>query len=89
MINQAVLSQDELNDFTQVVKRGNGHCAVRLRNGDVVKPVFYDPPADMVGLECQFFEVPSSNNFGYRWNLDGSGVKNCSFDMMEIVSNGD
>lgn len=87
MINPAVQPRNELNDFTSAVRRGNGDFSVRLRNGDVVKPVFYDPPADMVGLEEQFFHVPDSGNFGYRWNLDGSGIKNYTFDMMEIVNN--
>lgn len=85
MINPAVQPRNELNEFTLIVKMGGGKVRVRLRNGDIVKPVFYEVPKDMSGLEIEFFEVPNSANFGYRWNLDGSGIKNYTFDMMEIV----
>jgi hypothetical protein len=89
MQNPATQSQNDLNTFTNVVKISAGHIRVRLRNGDIVYPIFYAVPADMFGLEEEFFtvhHVVGPVNFGYRWNLDGSGIKNPDFDMMEIVA---
>jgi hypothetical protein len=41
----------------------------------------------MVGLEEEHFFVANSDNSGYRWNLDGTSLKNRNFDMMEFVKN--
>lgn len=88
MKNPAAQSQDELNDFTSAVKARNGMAKVRLRNGDIVSPTFYEVDESMIGLESEFFHVIDDEVYhpGYRWNLDGTSIMNSDFDMMEIVS---
>ena len=88
MQNPATQSQNDLNTFTNVVKIGHGHIRVRLRNGEVVYPAFYAPNLRADDGE-EFFTVHQDSgpvNFGYRWHLDGTGIKSHDFDMMEIVA---
>lgn len=88
--NPATRPSDGFNDFTRAAyqfirgKHGWGDYWVKLRNGDMVRPSFYEVPEDMLGLEEEHFFV---DNSGYRWNLDGTSLKNANFDMMEIVKN--
>lgn len=98
-MNPATQPSDELNDFTQAVnqlgrgiKQGSvtfeiGEYWVKLRNGDLVRPVLYEVPEDMVGLEEPHFYTINRENSGYRWNLDGTSLKNRNYDMMEIIRN--
>ena len=93
MHNPATQPSDEFNDFTRAAyqfirgKHGWGDYWVKLRNGDLVRPSFYEVSEDMVGFEEEHFFVANSNNFGYRWNLDGTSLKNANFDMMEFTKN--
>jgi hypothetical protein len=86
MFNPATQPQNELNDFTSKVRQfalfskpdWGGYC-VRLRNGELVRPVFMSAE-DETCEDC----------FGtdrYRWNLDGTSVTRRDCDMMEIVRN--
>lgn len=91
MKNPATMSQDELNYFTQrIVQFGDWQNLpydyfVQLRNGDLVRPFLYKVPEDMIGFEEPHFYTVKRENSGYRWNLDGTSLKNRDFDMMEIV----
>ena len=88
--NPATRPSDEFNDFTRAAyqfirgKNGWGDYWVKLRNGDMARPSFYEVPEDMLSMEEEHFFV---DNSGYRWNLDGTSLKNANFDMMEIVKN--
>jgi hypothetical protein len=87
MQNPATQSQDELNAFTTAVKKGDGNIRVRLRNGNIVQPTFYfgiDVEGD--GFEVVAIEWTIKNCRENCWYLDGSGVNNSDFDMMEIVA---
>lgn len=90
MINPASQPSDQLNQFTRLVlmminEKWFNQYWVKLRNGDYVRPVLYEVPKDMIGLEKEHFYVFNSSKSGYRWNLDGTGIQNSSFDMVELV----
>ena len=82
MLNPAThYRNDFLNSFTNMIvinQKYNVQTVVRLRNGELVRPVFI-PVEDETCEECFGTE-------GYRWNLDGTSVSNPRWDMMEIVS---
>lgn len=83
MKNPATADRNELNTFTSVVKMFNefgwGTHGIRLRNGDVVKPVYREADDDL----CESSFVTTSPMM--YWNLDGTSVSNRNFDMMELV----
>lgn len=89
--NPATQPQNEFNEFTyalyQIIhgKHGWGDYWVKLRNGDLVHPVLYEVSEDMIGLEEPHFYTINRENAGYRWNLDGTSLKNSDFDMMEFI----
>jgi hypothetical protein len=76
---------DELNSFTNVIvatQRHGGTTKVRLRNGDVVEPI-YKLAEDHSCEDC--FSVRGTNGYWYYWNLDGTSPARNAFDMMELV----
>ena len=78
MLNPATQPQDQMNEFTHAVWLLKGRKEVRLRNGELVRPVFI-PAEDDTCEDC----------FGtddYRWNLDGTSCVNRRYDMMEILA---
>lgn len=77
MINPATQPQNELNEFTDAVKRGNGYFNVLLRNGEIVRPEFF--PAEDEHCEDCFMTDDKC------WNPDGTSVTRRDYDMMEIV----
>ncbi len=78
---------DELNSFTNVIAAnqrlvGEGTTKVRLRNGDVVEPI-YKLAEDHSCEDC--FSAKGTNGYWYYWNLDGTSPARDAFDMMELV----
>jgi hypothetical protein len=85
MKNPATQSRDDLNAFTSAIKARNGMAKVRLRNGQIVFPTIFVAEEEPYP---ESFHVVDDEVYhpGYRWNLDGTGIKNYIFDMMEIVA---
>lgn len=82
MINPATRPHDELNEFTSTVSSflnpnndyGRKHYRVKLRNGDLVQPIFK-------AAENAFF----AEKYMMRWYPDGTSVVRPALDMMELV----
>lgn len=87
-VNPATQSQDQLNDFTLLVRslgqprfggwEKSGYW-VRLRNGALVRPVFQAAEHETEN------DVFYGEDYRYCWNLDGTSVTRSDYDMMEIV----
>lgn len=82
MKNPATNPQYQLNDFTnniRVLARNlwEDNYWVRLRDGELVRPVFIPAKYDS-GEDCFATEQ-------YRWKLDGTSWYHKDYDMMEIV----
>lgn len=92
MNNPATQPNNELNDFTRLV-RSLGHPRfggweksgywVKLRNGTLVRPEY--KLAEDETCEDAFF----AENYKYCWNLDGTSVTRPDYDMMEIIAHHD
>jgi len=88
-INPATRPQDELNDFTRIVKDffrkdneyGCKHYWVKLRDGTLLQPVYKEAEHETEETVFLFF----GDKMSYCWNLDGSSVTRSDYDMMEIV----
>jgi hypothetical protein len=82
MINPATNPHDKLNPFTHMIVEydvlGWKSHWVRLRNGELVRPVYIEAEDDGLCEDC--FRIDY-----YRWNLDGTSVTSSDYDMMEIV----
>ena len=87
--NPATRPQNELNEFTENVKRlfsasneygryGRQYLVVRLRNGSLVQPEYR--AAEHETEEDAFY----AEGYRYCWNLDGSSVTSSNYDMMGI-----
>lgn len=92
-VNPAAQPQDQLNDFTRLV-RSLGHHRfggweksgywVQLRDGTFVRPEFKAAEDE---TEEDIFLAETENGRFYCWNLDGTSVTRSDYDMMEIVRN--
>lgn len=85
MLNPATQPQDQLNEFTEAVRRVGtyrylGRYRVKLRNGDLVRPLFKEAE-DETCSDCFITEDRK-----YYWNLDGTSITSRDYDMMEIVN---
>ena len=86
-VNPATRPQDQLNEFTRIVKDffrstndyARNHYVVKLRNGTEVQPEYKS--AEDETCEDAFF----AEGYKYCWNLDGTSVTRSDYDMMEIV----
>ena len=74
-----------LNDFTNYIaamQRLGDTTKVRLRNGDVVEPI-YKLAEDEHCEDC--FSAKGTGGYVYYWELDGTSCARPDFDMMEIA----
>lgn len=81
MYNPATRSRLVLNDFTSYLVANPG-TKVKLRNGDIVVPV-WKPAEDDTCEDCFYSKLGDMNQ--YCWEPNGTSVTSNKYDMMEIA----